>query len=770
MSSLRFIRCIGFLSILFLFLILFPHPIHALETTVRDFGLTATNPYVDTGIDVRMGDALTIRQLSDTSAALYVAGMTVPWIATPGDPGCVAGPNFTLPGVRCWSLIARIGTGNPFYVGFSLSIPVLQTGKLYLGINHELPFIASGFFTVRVIANQTLPPAPPQPFLELPWDYQTNNLTFNEAALTINSYFDHEYPLLSVGGNEPTDSQGTTTTYLGEFRSRYFYSSHDGYDWGTSAGAKVGEPVLAAASGCAIFKNDCGACGNAILINHGNHYQTRYYHLQSAGLVTNSTTQCVQVTQGEQIGLVGFSGNVRPPGESGSHLHFMVIEDKDRNGNFDDNIPDGITDPFGWQSEATDPWPNYSWVVGENTDAITYYGNDSHYLWLHPIPDLKADLPTNGGFFEFQNLKLNFPANAVKEKTKVSVLLAPLVKISETLESIGTSFIITIQNLFGTPVTTLDQPFSITFDYSAEDLSRVNPDSLTIYSSTDGINWTPEITDLNATTKTASATLQHLTHFSLIGERLDTEPPVTNHQFSQQLSNGGIETIFSAPITVQLESTDNFSGVDYTLFKLNDSDWQEYSTPFKFSEEGAYTLEYYSVDNHENIEETKTVTFAIDFPEIIPEAIISINPTNFTVQLAATGSGELTHETENLADNKINNKFSDAADHSITLLTKPAHTWFYDQLKIEGLTYAPELESTASGVLTVSGWKDKKGVVTMLTTWKTADYLLTVFFERWTNHTYVVKTAGKQILLSEKIPGLRLLEIRSNKGLLEYFY
>src|SRR3989344_8806623 len=204
-------RIVPYLAVLF-FLFFFSSPSQALETTVRDFGLTATNPYVDTGIDTRIGDYLTIRQLSDTSAALYVEGMTVPRIATPGDPGCVAGPNFTLPGVRCWSLIARIGTGNPFYVGFSLNFPVLQTGRLYLGINHELPFIASGFFTVRVIANQTLPPPPPPPFLELPWDYQTNNLTFNVAALTINSYFDHEYPLLSVGGNEPTDSQGTTTT------------------------------------------------------------------------------------------------------------------------------------------------------------------------------------------------------------------------------------------------------------------------------------------------------------------------------------------------------------------------------------------------------------------------------------------------------------------------------------------------------------------------------------------------------------------------------
>jgi len=216
--------------------------------------------------------------------------------------------------------------------------------------------------------------------------------------------------------------------------------------------------------------------------------------------------------------------------------------------------------------------------------------------------------------------------------------------------------------------------------------------------------------------------------------------------------------------------TDNFSGVDYTLYKLNNSDWQEYSAPLEFSEAGTYTLEYYSVDQHENIEETKTTTFEIQFPEIIPEAMITVNPTNFSIQLTATGSGELIHHEEQLAEEKVSHTFSDAFNQSLTLLTKPAHTWLYDQLKVEELTYSPTLESTASGILTVSGLKDKKGVVTMLTTWKTPDYLLTVFFERWTNRTYVVKTEGKQVLSSEKLPGLHLLVLTSNKGIFEYNY
>lgn len=36
----------------------------------------------------------------------------------------------------------------------------------------------------------------PAPFLDLPWNYQAKGKSFNDAAMAINSYFDHSYPLL----------------------------------------------------------------------------------------------------------------------------------------------------------------------------------------------------------------------------------------------------------------------------------------------------------------------------------------------------------------------------------------------------------------------------------------------------------------------------------------------------------------------------------------------------------------------------------------------
>lgn len=99
------------------------------------------------------------------------------------------------------------------------------------------------------LVNLDAPDPLPTPFLNLPWDYEGKGLTFNEAALSINSFFDHEYPLLSAGLADPSDTGNSVITYKGPPRSTDDYSRHDGYDYGRAAKANFGDPVLAAADG-----------------------------------------------------------------------------------------------------------------------------------------------------------------------------------------------------------------------------------------------------------------------------------------------------------------------------------------------------------------------------------------------------------------------------------------------------------------------------------------------------------------------------------------
>lgn len=363
----------------------FPANAQSPETKVTIAQLTANAPYLNTGIEVNPGDSITIRQEGNPS--FYPVGRTVPWVSNAGDPGCAADEDYTLPGVNCWAVVARIGNGQVFLVGAEYSGSVDEAGRLYLGINHKPPLVGSGSLRVRIIHNAYPPPPKPitpTPFLDLPWDYESKGMSFREAAMKINSYFDHEYPLVSVSLDEPDETNKSVINFKDNNRSNKRYSSHDGYDYGGLAKTKLNEPVLAAADGCAVYHYDIYS-GNAIFIDHGNFYQTRYYHLMGMDLITKSNTECIPVSKGQMIGRVGFTGNVDPPGEDGSHLHFMVIEDKNKDGNFQDNIPDGLTDPYGWEGKDPDPWPAYTFYY--NGQERT--GNDSHYLWMHPLTDAK---------------------------------------------------------------------------------------------------------------------------------------------------------------------------------------------------------------------------------------------------------------------------------------------------------------------------------------------------------------------------------------------
>src|SRR5258708_4287644 len=106
------------------------------------------------------------------------------------------------------------------------------------------------------------------------------------------------------------------------------------------------------------------------------------------------------VQQAQQIGKVGDTGNCYVLSTNGTriyntpgcaHIHFGVFQDKNHDGNFSDNIPDGVTDPFGWQSKDPDPWENYSFFY--NGQQRT--GNKSYYLWEKKLDNTQESVSTN---------------------------------------------------------------------------------------------------------------------------------------------------------------------------------------------------------------------------------------------------------------------------------------------------------------------------------------------------------------------------------------
>jgi len=452
-------------------------------------------------------------------------------------------------------------------------------------------------------------PVVPEPFLDLPWDYEGQGQSFSDAALAINSYFDHEYPLLSSGLTEPAVSldiivSSDGITYTKEQRS---YSSHDGYDWAKVAKVNIGDPVLAAAAGTATYINSCTPCGNMILIDHGNGYQTRYLHMQKDGLITDVPNNPIQVDAGQPIGKVGATGNIKPAGDAGAHIHFGVFQDKNNDGNFDDNIPDGVTDPFGWQSEDPDPWENYSFFYG----GIQRTGNKSYYLWNKSLGGTSSNLTSAGGSFSAGRYSVDFPSDAVSQNTTIELTPQPIISPTEFLSSVGTTLLATARDQFGDIITDFLEPLTLTIDFSNIDLSRYDLSTLSIYSSQDGEVWSQELTDINFINNTATTTIVHFTHFALMAERLDTLVPTTTAILSGEQ---GLANWFKSDVAVSLSAQDNAGGlgVDYTMFRLNDEDWQQYLIPLLFSNEGHYKVEFYSADNDENIEAVNNVEFDID--------------------------------------------------------------------------------------------------------------------------------------------------------------
>ncbi len=750
--------CSVFLCIPLYFL--FSLPAQAVETNIYSFQLTPSKPFIDTGINLTKDDFITIKQ--DSNSPIYVPAMTVPWITTGGDPGCLASSEFLLSGVNCWSLISKIGEGSqPFFVGPELATYSPQEGRLYLAINFSNSLLgSSGGWRVKVIHNHFPPPPTPTPFLDLPWDYQSKGMSFGEAATAINSYFDHEYPLLSASLVEPEETDNTTIIYDSLVRTIESYSSHDGYDYGLPAQTKTNEPILAPASGCATYGFN-PLSGHHIKIDHGNFYQTRYYHLQPDQLITQSQTTCVLVSKGDQIGLVGFSGNVSPSGEAGSHLHFMVVEDKNQDGNFNDNIPDGVTDPFGWHGEGPDPWAEYNFTY----NGLSRVGNDSHYLWIHPIEGLVSEYQQpQPQTFQLDDYQLLLPQDFSDKPLKVKMTYSHIVNLSDSHRSIKPGVLLQIFDHFGTFLTQFEKAFTLKINFSDQDLEYFIPQTLTIYSSDDGINWQPEETLLDLNTQTASAQIDHLSYFALIGELKDTTPANTTLQIND---SNQLQSSYSGSVNISLLSQDNQDGlgIEYTAYRFDEDDWSEYQQPITFSTEGEHTIHYYSEDKAGNVENYQSHTFTITNQP--PEFSLQLNPITLKPTFIATGSGQLSQTTQHIFGPIYKLSVSDVSNNQIELKYKHYQFKSINQIQLLTIQYNQQEVVTFpdNAFTTITGTIFGKPKI--IQNWYQNQLSTTLIYNSYLDKTFILTSNP---FTSNSLIGAKFLRINSNQGKLEISY
>ena len=90
----------------------------------------------------------------------------------------------------------------------------------------------------------------------------------------------------------------------------------------------------------------------------------------------------------------------------------------------------------------------------------------------------------------------------------------------------------------------------------------------------------------------------------------DATPPVTTATLEGDQSGG----IYTSDVTVTLTATDIGSGVNYTMYKIDDGASTLYTAPFIVSGNGEHIVAFYSVDFAGNVETEKSVTFTIEYP------------------------------------------------------------------------------------------------------------------------------------------------------------
>lgn len=446
----------------------------------------------------------------------------------------------------------------------------------------------------------------PQPFLDLPWDYDKDGESFDEQALNPYSWFDHQYPLQNQPFYPPV------MNYTGKTLNT-FYRSHNGYDYSGKNGIKLNTPVLAAASGLATFesKENTGGLGNVIEIDHGNGYMTKYGHLQKDGLIVSQEDKSVSVTKGQQIGLVGMTGNT-----TGPHIHLSVYNDSNNNKTFNDDYPFGVTDPLGWEGSEPDPWS--LWSSGSRTGAPSYK------LFIGMTPHQTAIIPTTGGSISNGVVTAQVPPSASAQSLNLNLKNGPFEPVSETITSIVPSVYLTAFNMLGQTVNNFLAPITISYNYSGADLKNINEDSLKLYYFNLQTNlWEQLPTILDKINKIAQTQTTHLSQFGLMGTVTDSTPPITNTVLTGQKGQGDW---YRSPVSVELNGQDNENGIGvlYTLYSLDGENWYEYATPLAFDQEGAYKVYYQSFDKADNIEARKTTEFNID--KTAPQITLSASP------------------------------------------------------------------------------------------------------------------------------------------------
>lgn len=157
------------------------------------------------------------------------------------------------------------------------------------------------------------------------------------------------------------------------------------------------------------------------------------------------------------------------------------------------------------------------------------------------------------------------------------------------------------------------QTFNIVLNKAADIVWYANGSKVQTNISTTFANYTNSTANVGNLNISAIATdnidIKSKTWNWTIQSPVDISPPVTNISLYGTLGNNGW---YISNVTVALNVTDDLSGVNYTKYNVNNGSWNIYSTSLFVYIEGINTVNYYSVDNVNNVEQIKYQTIKIN--------------------------------------------------------------------------------------------------------------------------------------------------------------
>lgn len=102
-------------------------------TTETRVQVPAITRWLNTKIDVPVGSRLTVTAVGAVNSASTNHDQRTP----DGQRGCVGTSVMAAPGLPCYGLVAKVGSGKPFFIGNTKTISQSAGGRLYLSINDD---------------------------------------------------------------------------------------------------------------------------------------------------------------------------------------------------------------------------------------------------------------------------------------------------------------------------------------------------------------------------------------------------------------------------------------------------------------------------------------------------------------------------------------------------------------------------------------------------------------------------------------------------------